>query len=79
LLIEAPSDGSEATCKLNKQIKNENLKLALREGGRKRTYSKRGSDQIDLLYSSPRVQWWAPFEKLMKDGCESLERYVFLI
>jgi len=39
---------------------NENLKLAVREEGRKRTYSNRDSDRVDLLCSLPRVQRWAP-------------------
>jgi len=33
-----------------------------------------GSDPIDLLCSPPRVQRWAPLEKLMKDGRRGLER-----
>jgi len=35
---------------------NENLKMALREEGRKRTYSNRDFDRVDLLYSPSRVQ-----------------------
>jgi len=41
---------------------------------RKRTYSIGDSDRIDFLYSPPRVQWWAPLEKLMEDRREVLER-----
>jgi len=60
---------AEATCKLSKQRKNKNLKLALRKGVNKRTYSNEDSDRIDLLCSPPRVQQWAPLKKLIKaDG-----------
>jgi len=50
------------------------LKLTLREEGRERTYSNRDSDQVNLLYSSSQVQWWAPLEKLMRYGSGDLER-----
>jgi len=53
---------------------NENLKMTLRKEGRKQTYSNRDSDRVDLLYSPSRVQRWAPLEKLMRDGSESLKR-----
>jgi len=67
-------DGSEATCKLSKQRKNENLKLALRERGGKKTYSNGDYDQVGLLYSPPQVQQWVPLEKLIEKGSEDLER-----
>jgi len=40
----------------HKLEENENLKMALKEEGRKRTYSNGHSDWIDLLYSPSRVQ-----------------------
>jgi len=40
----------------HKVEKNENLRVALREEGRKRTYSNGDSDRINLLYSLSRVQ-----------------------
>jgi len=53
---------------------NENLKMAIREEGRKWTYSNGDSDRVDLLYYLSRVQWWAPLEKLMRYGSRDLER-----
>jgi len=53
----------------HKVEKNENLKMTIREEGRKRTYSNGDSDRVDLLYSPSRVQRWALLEKLMR--CES--------
>jgi len=41
----------------HKVEENENLKMALREEGRKQTYSNRYSERVDLLYSPSRVQW----------------------
>jgi len=58
----------------HKVEENENLKMALREEGRERTYSNGDSDPVDLLYSPSRVQQWAPLEKLMKYGSRGLER-----
>jgi len=40
----------------HKVEENENLKMALREEGRERTYSNGDSDPVDLLYSPSRVQ-----------------------
>jgi len=40
----------------HKVEENENLKMALREEGRKRTYSNGDSDRVDLLYFSSWVQ-----------------------
>jgi len=40
----------------HKVEENENLKMALRKEGRKRTYSNEDSDQVDLLYYPSRVQ-----------------------
>jgi len=48
--------------------------MALREEGRKQTYSNGDSDQVDLLYSPSRVQQWAPLEKLMRYESRGLER-----
>jgi len=42
--------------------------------GRKQTYSIGDSDRVDLLCYPPRVQWWAPLEKLAEDRREVLER-----
>jgi len=58
----------------HKVEENENLKMTLREEGRKRTYSNGDSDRVDLLYSPSRVQWWAPLEKLMRYKSIGLER-----
>jgi len=41
---------------------------------RKRTYSNGDYDRVGLLCSPPRVQWWAPLEKLMEDEHRDLER-----
>jgi len=41
--------------------------------GKKRTYSIGDSDRVDFLCSLPRVQWWAPLEKLMEDRREVLD------
>jgi len=46
---------------------------------RKRTYSIGDSDRVDLLCSPPRVQWWAPLEKLMEDRRQVLERNNIII
>ena len=58
----------------HKVEENENLKMALREEGRKWTYSNGDSDQVDLPYSPSWVQRWAPLEKLMRYGSRDLER-----
>jgi len=58
----------------HKVEENENLKMALREEGRKWTYSNGDSDRVDLLYSPSRVQRWALLEKLMRYESRDLER-----
>jgi len=58
----------------HKVEENENLKMALREEGRKWTYFNGDSDWVDLLYSLSRVQRWALLEKLMRYGSGDLER-----
>jgi len=40
----------------HKVDENENLKIALREEGKKRTYSSEDFNRVDLLYSPSRVQ-----------------------
>ena len=58
----------------HKVEENENLKMVLREEGRKWSYPNGDSDRVDLLYSPLRVQRWAPLEKLMSYGSGDLER-----
>jgi len=56
------------------QRKNENLTLARRKEGRKRTYYNGDSDRVDLLCSVSQVQQWTPLEKLIEGECRDLER-----
>jgi len=42
----------------HKVEENENLKMTLREYDRKRTYSNRDSNWVNLLYSPSQVQQW---------------------
>jgi len=52
----------------------QNPKTDSKGRGRIWTYSIGDSDQVDLLYSLPWVQWWAPLEKFMEDRRKVLER-----
>ena len=58
----------------HKVEENENLKMALKEEGRRWTYSNGDSDRVDLFYSLSRVQRWVSLEKLMRYGSGDLER-----